>query len=190
MADTLVLDMAGVPVGFVSWQRAIKLIWEERASVLCEDANRILHSPNFEVNMPTVIRAKNWVKRRKKAAVPFSRRSIAIRDNSECQYCGRLLKTEEYTLDHVVPRCQGGLSTWTNLVRSGIKCNKYKSVCTPKEAGMILRKQPAEPRPDDPRFNFKLRIKKMHPTWKPWGDGGWLYAEKAAYAYWNVELEP
>src|SRR6185369_15497990 len=104
-SDTLVLDMTGTPVGFVSWQRAVKLYWEDRAIILDEDANRILHSPSFEMNMPTVIRRKNSV-------VPFSRRNIAVRDNSECQYCGKLLKTHEYTLDHVVPRSQGGLSTW------------------------------------------------------------------------------
>lgn len=179
--DTLVLDMSGTPVGFVSWQRAVKLYWEDRAFIVDEDAERILHSPSFEMNMPTIIRAKNWVHRRKKQAVPFSRRNIAIRDNSECQYCGKLLNTHEYTLDHVVPRCKGGVSTWLNLVLACIKCNKYKSGCTPKEAGMHLLKVPVEPKPSDPRFNFKLRIKKMHPTWKPWVDGGWLY--------WNIELD-
>lgn len=180
-SDTLVLDMTGTPVGFVSWQRAVKLYWEDRAIILDEDAERILHSPSFEMNMPTVIRAKNWVRRRKKSVVPFSRRNIATRDNSECQYCGKLLKTHEYTLDHVVPRSQGGLSTWVNLVLACLKCNKYKAGCTPAEAGMRLRKQPVEPKPDDPKYNFKLRIKKMHPSWKPWVDGGWLY--------WNIELD-
>jgi len=181
MADTLVLDMSGTPIGFVSWQRAVKLYWEDRAVIVDDDANRILHSPSFEMNMPTVIRAKNWVQRRKKERVPFSRRNIAIRDNSRCQYCNKLLQTAQYTMDHVIPRCKGGTSTWTNLVLACIRCNKYKSGCTPEEAGMHLLKQPIEPKADDPKYNFKLRIKKMHPTWKPWVDGGWLY--------WNIELD-
>jgi 5-methylcytosine-specific restriction endonuclease McrA len=179
--DTLVLDMTGTPIGFVGWQKAVKLIWEDRALIIGEDSDRILHSPSFEMNMPTVIRAKNWVRRRRKTAVPFSRRNIAIRDNSECQYCGKLLTLPEYTLDHVVPRVQGGVSKWTNLVLACIKCNKRKSGQTPVEAYMPLRKHPIEPKPDDPKYNFKLRIKKMHPTWKPWVDGGWLY--------WNIELD-
>lgn len=190
MADTLVLDMSGMPVGFVSWQRAVKLYWEDRATIEADEPRRVLHSPSFEMNMPTVIRAKNWVRRRKKQAVPFSRRNIAVRDNGECQYCSRPLGTHEYTLDHVVPRCRGGVSSWTNLVLACIKCNKRKAGETPQEAGMALRRAPLEPRPDDPKYNFKLRIKRMHPSWKPWVDGGWLYAEKAAWAYWNVELQP
>lgn|SRR5208337_659873 len=179
--DTLVLDMTGMPIGFVGWQKAVKLIWEDRATILGEDEERILHSPSFEMNMPTVIRAKNWVRRRRKTAVPFSRRNVAIRDNSECQYCGKLLHLPEYTLDHVVPRCLGGTSKWTNLVLSCIRCNKHKSGNIPEQAGMHLRRTPFEPKPDDPKYNFKLRIKKMHPTWKPWVDGGWLY--------WNIELD-
>lgn len=190
MADCLVLDMSGVPVGFVSWQRAVKLYWEDRATIVNEDMNRVLHSPSFEMGMPVVIRARNWVQRRKKTTVPFSRRNIAVRDESECQYCGKLLKTQEYTLDHVVPRSQGGKSTWLNLVLACIKCNKHKAGNTPKQAGMLLRKEPVEPKPSDPKYNFKLRIRKMHPTWKPWVDAGYLYAETHAYAYWNVELEP
>lgn len=187
--DTLVLDMSGIPVGFVSWQRAVKLYWEDRAVILDEDEDRVLHSPSFEMGMPTVIRAKNWVRRRKRLSVPFSRRNIATRDNSECQYCGRLLQTHEYTLDHVVPRCSGGVSSWTNLVLACMKCNKRKAGETPREAGMALRRAPFEPKPDDPKYNFKLRIKRMHPSWKPWVEGGWLYAEKSAWAYWNVELD-
>jgi 5-methylcytosine-specific restriction endonuclease McrA len=187
--DTLVLDMTGTPIGFVGWKKAVTLIFKDRATVIDEDAARILRSPSFEMGLPTVIRVRNAWRRRKKTVVPFSRRNIAIRDNSECQYCGKLLTLPEYTLDHVVPRVQGGRSHWANIVLSCIRCNKYKSGQTPAEAGMHLRKQPVEPRPDDPKYNFKLRIKKMHPTWKPYVDGGWLYAEKAAYSYWNVSLE-
>jgi 5-methylcytosine-specific restriction endonuclease McrA len=177
--DTLVLDMTGVPVGFIGWQKAVKLYWEDRATIVDDDSERILHSPSFEMNMPTVIRAKNWVRRRRKTAVPFSRRNIAIRDNSECQYCGKELKTSEFTLDHVVPRVQGGISSWVNLVVSCIRCNKRKAGCTPHQAGMKLLRTPVEPKVDDPKYNFKLHIKRMRPEWKEWET--WLY--------WNVELD-
>ena len=186
--DTLVLDMTGTPIGFVGWQKAVTMVWKDRAMVMDEDSDKILRSPSFEMGMPTVIRARNWVRRRRKTAVPFSRRNVAVRDNSECQYCGKLLHLPEYTLDHVVPRVQGGSSNWKNLVLACIRCNKHKSGSTPEQAGMRLRRMPFEPKPDDPKYNFKLRIKKMHPSWRPYVDGGWLYAEKAAYAYWNVEL--
>jgi 5-methylcytosine-specific restriction endonuclease McrA len=180
MADTLILDQNWQPQSFCNWQNAVKLIYEGRAQVIKEDeGGRILRSPSLEWKMPRVIVVKNaWV-RRKRLSVPFSRRNIAVRDNSGCQYCGRVLKTQEYTLDHVMPRSQGGVSSWTNLVLACVRCNKRKAGQTPKEAGMHLLKQPVEPKKDDPKYNFKLHINKLRPEWKEWET--WLY--------WNVELE-
>lgn len=181
MADTLVLDMNWKPVGFCSWQNAVKLAYEGRAEVIREDeAGRVLRSPSFTMGMPRVIVVRNAWTRRKRESVPFSRRNIATRDNSECQYCGRHLKTEEYTLDHVVPRSQGGVSSWINLVLACLKCNKRKAGSTPKEAGMRLLKVPVEPKKDDPKYNFKLHVRKIRPEWKEWTS--WLY--------WNAVLEP
>ncbi len=182
MADTLVLDLSNRPIGFVSWQRAVKMYWEDRAEIVKEDPNVFLHSPSIEMNMPRVIKAKNYVIKRLKLSVPFSRRNIALRDNSQCQYCARILHSHEYTLDHVIPRSKGGLSTWTNLVLCCIKCNKQKNNHTLAQAGMTLLRVPREPKATDPRYNFKLHIKKLRPEWKEWADGGWLY--------WNVSLEP
>jgi 5-methylcytosine-specific restriction endonuclease McrA len=181
MADTLVLDLSNRPIGFVSWQRAVKMYWEDRAEIVKEDPHVFLHSPSIEMNMPRVIKAKNYVVKRLKLSVPFSRRNIALRDNSECQYCGKFLHSHEYTLDHVIPRSKGGLSTWLNLVLACIKCNKIKNNHTLAESGMTLLKKPMEPKATDPRYNFKLHIKKLRPEWKEWADGGWLY--------WNVELD-
>jgi 5-methylcytosine-specific restriction endonuclease McrA len=177
------------PVGFCSWQNAVKLWYEDRAIVLAEDEDgRKLHSPSFEIGMPRVIRVRNaWVKR-KKQSVPFSRRNIYVRDGGECQYCAKSLKTHEYTLDHVIPRSQGGVSSWMNLVLACVRCNKRKAGQTPAQAGMRLLRHPVEPKPNDPKYNFKLHIRKMRPEWKAWET--WLYAEQAAWAYWNIELEP
>lgn len=181
MQDCLVLDMNWQPVGFCDWRRAIKLWYEGRAIVVNEDeSGKVLHSPCFEVGLPRTIRVCNaWVKR-KKLSVPFSRRNIYVRDNGECQYCGKDLKTHEYTLDHVLPRSQDGVSSWANLVIACIRCNKRKAGQTPTQAGMTLLKKPVEPKANDPKYNFKLHISKMRPEWKEWDT--WLY--------YNVELEP
>jgi 5-methylcytosine-specific restriction endonuclease McrA len=180
MNDTLVLDMNWQPTGFCTWQNAVKLLWEGRAEVVKEDeAGRVLRSPSFTMGMPRVIVVRNaWTKRRRQA-VPFSRRNIAVRDNSTCQYCGKLLQTKQYTMDHVIPRSQGGVSSWTNLVLACIRCNKYKSGSTPEQAGMTLIKQPVEPKANDAKYNFKLHIKTIRPEWKQWSS--WLY--------WNLVLD-
>src|SRR5208337_2525868 len=135
MADCLILDMNYRPVGFCSWDRAVKNVYEDRADVIKEDeSGKKLHSPSFEMGMPRVIRVRNaWVKRRKQS-VPFSRRNIYVRDNGECQFCSKSLKLHEYTLDHVIPRSQGGVSSWANLVLACIRCNKRKAGMTPQQA--------------------------------------------------------
>jgi 5-methylcytosine-specific restriction endonuclease McrA len=180
MPDVLVLDMNYRPVGFQSWQDAVKNIWKDRAIVVKEDeSGKMLRSPSFEVGMPRVIRVKNaWVRRRR-TAVPLSRKNIYIRDAGECQYCGHHLKTDEYTLDHVKPRSQGGVSSWTNLVLSCVRCNKHKAGQTPEQAGMPLLQKPVVPKLDDPKYNFKLHIRKLRPEWREW----------ASWLYWNAELE-
>ena len=177
--DTLVLDTQGFPVAFVSWQRAVNLQWQDRAVGVTEDAKRVLHSPSFEMGMPRVIKLRNHTSRKLRLKVPMTRRNIAVRDNSRCQYCGVLLETKDYTIDHVVPRSRGGLSAWNNLTLACVTCNKRKSDSLPHEVGLALRQKPYEPSQFDPRFNFRLHIRVLRPEWKDY----------AAYIYWNVELE-
>ena len=179
MSDTLVLDTLGFPVAFVSWQRAVNLQWQDRAVVVTEDAERILRSPSFEMGMPRVIKLRNHISRKLRLKVPMTRRNIAIRDNSSCQYCGVVLETAEYTIDHVLPRARGGSSVWTNLALACVQCNKRKSDRTPQEARLMLRQKPIEPNQFDPRFNFRLHIHALRPEW----------SDYKAYIYWNVELE-
>jgi 5-methylcytosine-specific restriction endonuclease McrA len=53
--------------------------------------------------------------------IRLERRSVFKRDGYVCQYCGRP------TLDHVVPKSQGGRSTWDNLVSACHSCNHKKA---------------------------------------------------------------
>lgn len=187
-SDVLVLDMNWQPVGFCTWQNAVKLWFEDRAIVVKEDSNgKVLRSPSFEMGMPRVIRVKNaWVRRRKHS-VPCTRRNLLLRDNAECQYCGKQVTTENYTMEHVLPVSRGGKTEWSNVVVACAPCNKEKDNRTPEQAGMRLRKQPVTPKVTDPLYNFKLHITKMRPEWQEWSS--WLYAEKASWLYWNVELD-
>jgi hypothetical protein len=56
----------------------------------------------------------------------LSRKNILLRDRNSCQYCNVILTSSELTLDHVVPRSRGGLSTWENLVACCHSCNRRK----------------------------------------------------------------
>lgn len=64
-------------------------------------------------------------------------RAILRRDDFTCQYEG--CSSKATTVDHVVPRCQGGKSTWANLVGCCRACNEKKGGRTPEQAGMRLK---------------------------------------------------
>jgi len=181
MADTLVLDRNYIPSNLCSWEDAVKLVYEGVATVVKEDeGGRILHSSRFTIGMPRVIVVKNAWKRKVRAEVPFSRRNVAVRDNSECQFCGHFLRTSEYTFDHVIPRSQGGKSSWTNLVLACGRCNTRKANKSLEECGMRLLQTPVRPKRTEDKYRFRLKINTLRPEWKEWSS--WLY--------WNVELEP
>ena len=63
--------------------------------------------------------------------------SILRRDDHRCQYleCTR----PATTVDHVIPWCQGGPSTWMNLVACCRECNAWKGGTPPVQGGMQLR---------------------------------------------------
>ena len=63
------------------------------------------------------------------------RQSIVYVDKI-CVYC---LANPSTTADHVVPKRQGGLDRWFNLVGACGPCNRSKGDRTPKEAGMKMR---------------------------------------------------
>lgn len=188
MKDVLVLDSNWVPQSFCNWEDAVKLIYENRATVIKEDeAGRVLRSPSFEMGLPRVIVVKNLWKKRRRTFVPCTRRNLLVRDNATCQYCGVIVSTQEYTIDHVTPRCLGGTTVWNNIVCCCVSCNRKKAGLTLRQAKMKLLKEPTVPNATDPRFNFKLHIKKLRKEWEDWQE--YLYSETAPYYYWNVALE-
>ena len=71
----------------------------------------------------------------------YSRTAILERDKNVCAYC----KGYATTVDHIVPRCQNGKSTWLNTVASCQKCNLRKGGRTPNEANMKLLFYPFAP---------------------------------------------
>src|SRR5436190_9382484 len=63
-----------------------------------------------------------------------------------CQYTGALLRPDEGSLDHVVPRSRGGPDTWENLVWSSKQVNTRKGNRLPHEAGLKLLNVPRAPK--------------------------------------------
>ena len=90
-----------------------------------EEQGAVLHAARMRIAMPSVIRLLEY-RRIPHQTRALSRKNILLRDRNSCQYCSVVLTAGELTLDHVVPRSRGGLSTWENLVACCHGCNRKK----------------------------------------------------------------
>lgn len=201
-ASVLVLNRLYMAVHIISVRRAFCLLFKDLAEVVhLEDGQfatydfsswrevseyRALHfrqedddwirTVNSEIQAPRVIRLLGFEKLPRQT-VKFNRRNIFARDNNQCQYCGKKYATSELSLDHVVPRSQGGANTWENIVCACVRCNVRKGGRTPRQAHMTLIRKAEKPK-RSPLLNLKLTHRKYQ-SWKTFLDN----------AYWSVELK-
>src|SRR5207237_541269 len=89
--------------------------WEEWMTLAPRDGGPCIRTSRARLRVPEVVVLQHY-DRLPLAAVTFSRRNVAKRDHYTCQYCGAQPGVEDLTIDHVVPRSQGGQSSWTNCV--------------------------------------------------------------------------
>jgi len=133
----LVLNASYEPVNITRARRALVLLIKGVA-VVAEAHDRLVH---FGLQLPCVIRLRQY-RRLPSRIRTLSRKNILIRDGFVCQYCREKFLSSELELEHVIPRAQGGQSTWENLVAACRDCNARKADRTPAEAGMKLLGQP------------------------------------------------
>ena len=135
----LLLNFSYEPLGTVGVARAMCLWFRNTVTIEEYDGDNVLHSPRQEFLVPSVIRLRHYVNvRRKRRETAMKRARIYIRDRYRCQYCGEHKHAKDLTLDHILPRAQGGESTPHNLVSACVKCNQRKGNRTPEQARMPL----------------------------------------------------
>lgn len=144
MERTLLLNTTYEPLRVISWQRAVGMMCLDKVEVI-RSYSTVLRAVSWSVPMPSVIRLKSFVRRRR-VRIAMTRRNIFVRDQHRCQYCLRELPARELTCDHVKPRAQGGKTTWENVVAACGPCNRRKGGRTPEEARMRLASVPHRPR--------------------------------------------
>jgi 5-methylcytosine-specific restriction endonuclease McrA len=145
MSSVLVLNASYEPLHVVSVRRAVILLLSEKAQIV-EAAEAVLRSEHLSVPLPLVIRLVTYVRIPRRWRLPVSRRGVLARDGYTCQYCGHQPGKAHLTVDHVVPRSQGGGKSWENLVAACAPCNRRKGGRLPLEAGMHLLRPPVAPR--------------------------------------------
>ena len=200
-ANVLLLNRLYMAVRVVSARRALTLLYRELAEVVSVDDGQYLsydfdgwvevsqakrrfepeqydwiRTVRFQIAVPKIIRMLVYEKV-PSTSVKLNRRNLFARDQNRCQYCGRRRPTTELSLDHVIPRSQGGTNAWDNIVCACVRCNVKKGGRTPEQAHMKLITLPKRPR-RSPVLTIKLSDSK-YASWKQFLD----------FAYWNVELK-
>lgn len=150
MTWALLLNKTYEPLHFISVRKIFKLIAKEKVDVFVNaDGVSSLWDREYTTGsrrerMPATLILRERVNKRWKAP-RFKRKALFNRDAWRCQYCGDDLDRRSVTIDHVLPRAQGGITSWLNCVTACRACNKKKDDKTPEQAGMRLLTQPAIP---------------------------------------------
>lgn len=186
---TLVLNRNWQPVNIASVARALVMVWNENARIVEPESYQLfdwgewtklepvgeeaIKTVSQRIRIPEVISLLEF-DRVPSSTVTFSRRNIFKRDRFTCQYCHRQPAPDELTIDHVVPRSHGGISSWENCVLACVDCNHTKADRTPEQAQMKLKKAPVRPEWNPVYSQHSLRMD----SWSKF----------ISEAYWNSEL--
>ncbi len=199
-AHVLVLNKLYMAIRVIPARRAFSLLVRDAAEVIAVDDGQYanydfcswmelselrrqfepdrhdwVRTVRMEIAVPRIIRLIGY-DRLPDQRVKLNRRNLFARDRNRCQYCGHFYPTNELSIDHVIPRSQGGPDTWENLVCACVRCNAKKGGRTPEQARMRLVAKPVRPR-RSPLITVKLGHDK-YASWKAFLDE----------AYWSVEL--
>jgi 5-methylcytosine-specific restriction endonuclease McrA len=158
----LILNGNYEPLAVASVEKAIVLLYLEKAELVSALHSRTVRSTSMSMPFPSVIRLSTYIR------VPFkrvilSRKNILRRDGHRCQYCGLMGVT--LTVDHIMPKSRGGEDSWENLVSACLRCNNMKGSQTPDEAHMALMHRPI--RPNHVTF-LRQFIGRIDKDWEPY----------------------
>lgn len=161
MQNVLVLNANYEPINVCDLRRAIGLMLSDKASLVV-NGRGVIHTVERTFPRPSVIRLEHMV-HRPRQRVKLTRREVFRRDHFTCQYCGK--RSNDLTIDHVLPRHLGGKHIWTNVVTACFICNHHKGGRTLAEAHMSLSHPPVEP-PHSAQYVFGRHLTE-NTEWEP-----------------------
>jgi len=157
----LVLNQNYEPFNICRVRRAVVLLYGGKAEML-ENGSGFIHSANSIFPLPSVIRLASMIKRPRPER-RLTRLEVFNRDQYTCQYCGK--ETRQITIDHVIPRHQGGEHVWENVASACVACNRRKAGRTPEQARMRLICRPSTPRGNN-FFYIPYQYLQTHTVWQ------------------------
>lgn len=177
----LVLNKYWKPISYCSIYTAISKMFNERAlmirhpdyitinaeqwmSLSVSESDKSIMTTRGNLPMPEVIIARFYDRTDLRHPV-CNRKNIIKRDGLICQYTGKPISRQEATIDHILPRCRGGATSWENCVVSSFSVNNKKGAHTPEEVNYILKNKPS--RPSWGLVDFLPEGFNMPESWKP-----------------------
>jgi 5-methylcytosine-specific restriction endonuclease McrA len=115
--------------------------WDEWIRLPVRPEDQFVRTVHGQIRVPTVIVAVNLARVPKNRPI-LSARGIRQRDGNRCQYTGAVLKPEEGSIDHVVPRSRGGPNSWDNCVWASKRVNAHKATGSHKRSGSGCWRRP------------------------------------------------
>jgi len=160
-SQVLLLNQNFEPLTVCSARRAIVLVWKGTAEVI-ETNGHLIRTVSMVFHVPSIIRLLIYRNTQRRWNIQLTKQNILKRDRKTCQYCGS--DEGHMTIDHVIPRCQGGKDSWENLVCACSSCNNLKGNKSLEHAGMELVKKPKKPNIRTFLFNRGPLIR----SWRPY----------------------
>ena len=139
--QVLVLNKSWQPINVMTVQKALSMMaanaatafdfsggnfapvkWSDWLELPVRAEDQGIRTPSRVVRVPRVIIAIQFDK------VPLKRprltlRHLCERDNHRCAYTQRVLKPDECSMEHVVPKSKGGATEWKNVVLADRRIN-------------------------------------------------------------------
>ncbi|KIU48394.1 HNH endonuclease [Bradyrhizobium elkanii] len=157
------------PLSLFGWEDTVRAVVRGTHVVVAE-YDQVIRSPSTVMRLPSVIALREYV--RPQTRVAFTRFNVFLRDRFRCQYCGEQQLRGELTFDHVVPRADGGQTSWSNIVAACSPCNARKA---------RFRQKPLRA-PYEPTQHDLVAAQRLVPP-------NFLHESWQDFLYWDVELE-
>jgi 5-methylcytosine-specific restriction endonuclease McrA len=162
--SVLILNKHWIPINTTTAKHSLSLMYSENAKGLVVENDKIspldwnewsnltvsaedkkIKTTRGFIKIPTVI-VLNEFDKIPRMRVKFTQKNLWERDKFTCQYTGKKLTKTTGNIDHVVPKSQGGKTSWENCVIAHKEINAKKADKTPEQAGLKLLKKPSAPR--------------------------------------------
>ena len=158
--NVLKLDSAFKPIEIIPWEEAFLLTWLNKAWAV-EYTDKWVSSAKQKFQIPSVIVLFKYIDQ-KFFTLPCTRKNILVRDENRCQYCAKVFRDVELTIDHVIPKSKGGKSRWDNVVTACKPCNQQKRDFLLEKSPVSLIRRPSRP---SYRSIIKKRGDKVNLRW-------------------------